>query len=292
MRKEDGIFRTLLESAAEGIVIVDVKGRIVMVNGKGEELFGFRQEELLGQAVEVLLPESRREVHRQHRADYLTDLRNRPMGIGLDLVGRRRDGGELPVEIALSHAGEGDEMLIMASVNDITQRKQWEEEKTRFMEDRIRELEETLSSLAEIARPPGAAVTARMMGVLPLREAASGAFAELSEAYGGIMDEALEKRMFKDEGNHQAPLEALAARLGFLGATPRDVVDLHSRVLKEKGRAVPAARLRGYVEEGHFLLVELIGYLATYYRNRAFSSKETGVRPHPGAPERGGKDGR
>jgi hypothetical protein len=70
------------------------------------------------------------------------------------------------------------------------------------------------------------------------------------------------------------------------------VVDLHSRVLKEKGRAVPAARLRGYVEEGHFLLVELIGYLATYYRNRAFSSKETGVRPHPGAPERGGKDGR
>jgi PAS domain S-box-containing protein len=125
---DDGIFRTLLESAAEGIVIVDREGRIVLLNGKAEELFGYRQKELSGQTVEILLPQSLRDIHRKHRDEYLAAPRNRPMGINLDLIARRKDGREFPVEIALSHAGEGDRMLIMASVNDISLRKKWEDE--------------------------------------------------------------------------------------------------------------------------------------------------------------------
>lgn len=292
MGKSDDIFRTLLESAAEGIVVVNREGEIVMVNGKAEELFGYRQEELLGKVVDVLLPETRREVHRAHRTEYLTNPRNRSMGMGLDLVARRKDGSEFPVEIALSHAGEGDDLLVMASVSDITRRKEWEEEKTQLLSERIRELEETLRALEGVARPPEAAVTARMMGILPLRDAESARFAELADDYGRIMDEALEVRIHKTDGSVDSAIEELAARLGYLKATPRDTVDLHSTALKEKSRAMPAARMRGYVEEGHFLLVELIGHLATYYRNRALSREERGAETGPGAPGKGGEDGR
>lgn len=291
MKKDNGIYRTLLESAAEGIVVVDVTGRIVMVNGKAGELFGYRQEELLGQSVEILLPESRREAHRAHRAEYLANPRNRSMGIGLDLVARRREGSEFPVEIALCHAGEGAEMLTMASVSDITRRKKWEEEKTRLMEERIRELEETFHTLEGMARPPEAAVTARIMGVLPLRETAPGEIAEMTETYCRIMDDALERRIHKSEGNLAEKLGDLASRLGFLNATPRDVVELHSAALKVKSHTGPAPRMRRYLDEGHFLLVELIGYLATYYHNRAFSHGE--VRLHFELPgKEGEEDGR
>lgn len=292
MTKSGDIFRTLLESSAEGIVVVDREGEIVMVNGKAEELFGYRQEELSGKVVDLLLPESRREVHRAHRAEYLATPRNRAMGLGLDLVARRKDGSEFPVEIALSHAGEGDEMLIMASVSDITRRKEWEKEKNQFMTQRIWELEETLRALEGITRPPEAAVTARMMGILPLREADPAHFAGLVEGYGRILDEALEMRIHKTGGNVDSAIGELAARLGFLKATPRDAVDLHSTALKEKSRALPAGRMRGYVEEGHFLLVELIGHLATYYRNRALSREDRGAGTGPGAPGKGGGDGR
>jgi PAS domain S-box-containing protein len=292
MNIDAGIYRKLMESAAEGIVVVDVEGRIVLVNRKAEELFDYGEEELLGQKVEILLPEARREAHRGHRAGYLASPRNRPMGIGLDLVGRRRDGSEFPVEIALSHAGEGAAMLVMASVNDITRRKQWEEEKARFMTERISELEDTLHTLEEMARPPEAAVTTRMMGILPLRESASGAFGEMVEVYGRIMDEALKRRVYKSEGTLAEDLRELGARLGFLKATPRDVVELHRSALREKSRGSAGSSMSAYLDEGHFLLVELIGHLAIYYRNRAYSSSSVGKSPGPGLPGKGGTDGR
>jgi len=264
-----------------------------MINGKAEELFGYSQAELLDQVVDILLPESRRESHKVHRAEYLANPRNRSMGIGLDLVARRSDGSEFPVEIALSHAGVGNEMLIMASVSDITQRKQWEKEKTGFMEARIRELEETLHAFEELAGNPESPVTARMMGIIPLRESAAEALKECIEAYGRIMDESLEQRFHKAAGSCTEKLELLASRLGFLKATPRDVIDLHRTVLKEKGRALPASMLRAYLDEGHFLLVGLIGYLATYYRNRAFSHRDSDLRQQPGFQGKGGEeDGR
>ena len=292
MRRDDSIFCTLLESAAEGIIVVDVTGRIVLVNGTAEKLFGYRQEELLGQLVETLLPESRRAVHQRYRAEYLVHPHNRSMGIGLELVGRRKDNSEFPVEIALSTAGEGGDMLVMASVSDITRRKRREETKARVLEARVRELEGTLHTLEELGGPQKAAVTERMMGILPLREAAAEIFDELAENYGRIMDEALERKVFKIKENFSETLAELGGRLGFLKATPRDLVDLHSKVLFEKSRGGSANRIRSYLDEGHFLLVELIGHLASYYRNRAFPEVKSGAKPSPTRPGKGAKDGR
>jgi len=117
-------FRGLLESAPDGVIIVDAAGLIQIVNRQTEVLFGYPRAELLGHPVEQLLPERFREQHLKHRAGYQSDPRTRPMGTNLELFGRRRDGLEFPVEISLSPMTTDDhETLIIANVRDVTARK-------------------------------------------------------------------------------------------------------------------------------------------------------------------------
>src|ERR1041384_2944030 len=94
--------RAILESASEGIVIVDARGVIVTVNAKAEGMFGYPRAELVGQRLELLLPDRLRDKHVDHRSGYMHDPRVRPMGTGLDLIARRKNGSEFPVEISLS----------------------------------------------------------------------------------------------------------------------------------------------------------------------------------------------
>jgi PAS domain S-box-containing protein len=127
LQKSETTARALLESASDGIVVVEADGRIVLVNAKVEEIFGYNREELLGQPVEILLPPWLFDVHTRHRADYLAHPHSRPMGLGLDLTGRRKDGTEFPVEVSLSFVETEEGLLIMGFIVDITQRKQAEE---------------------------------------------------------------------------------------------------------------------------------------------------------------------
>jgi PAS domain S-box-containing protein len=116
-------FASLLESAPDAVVIADSDGKIVLVNAQTEMLFGYEREELFGQPVEVLLPESVRQRHVAHRVGYLADPQTRPMGIGLSLAGRRKDRSEFPVDISLSAIQTGDTRLLAAFVRDITERQ-------------------------------------------------------------------------------------------------------------------------------------------------------------------------
>ncbi|MCC7354735.1 MAG: PAS domain S-box protein [Anaerolineae bacterium] len=127
-------YRSLLESASEGIVIVNGEGHIVLTNARVESLFGYKRKELLGQPIEILLPGYLRDAHAGHRAEYLTKPRNRPMGDGLDLVARRRDGTEFPVEVGLGFIKTDDEVLVMASITDIARRKRAETALQRYAE--------------------------------------------------------------------------------------------------------------------------------------------------------------
>jgi PAS domain S-box-containing protein len=127
LRESEEKFRTLLESAPEGIMIVDGDGHIVLVNVKAEEMFGYKQAELLGQPLEILLPDRFRNAHVRHRADYLSNPQSRPMGLGPDLVGQRKDGTEFPADIGLSFIETKDGILIMSFITDITEHKQIEE---------------------------------------------------------------------------------------------------------------------------------------------------------------------
>lgn len=128
-KKVDIPLEDLLDSAPDGFVVVDCSGTIVYVNRTAEELFGYGPGELAGMQLSVLIPERLREVHRQHRLDYQKDPRVRPMGLGLDLVGRCRDGSEIPIEISLSPLEKGEEVFFTAVVRDVQERQRLEQER-------------------------------------------------------------------------------------------------------------------------------------------------------------------
>ncbi|MBI5687994.1 MAG: PAS domain S-box protein [Verrucomicrobia bacterium] len=119
----EGLFRSLLEAAPDGMVIADERGTIVLVNGEAERMFGYPRAELIGQKVEVLVPQQFRGHHEAQREGYIHDPRTRPMGIGMELSGRRKDGTEFPVEISLSPLKTAQGVLVSAAVRDVTERR-------------------------------------------------------------------------------------------------------------------------------------------------------------------------
>jgi len=122
----DVTVRTLLESLAEGVVIIDTSGTILLVNAAAEEMFGYQKEEIIGRPHAMLIPEQLRKAHEEHETDYFDEPRIRPMGQLLELSGRRRDGSEFPVEISLGFIETINGVLVLALVSDMTLRKQFE----------------------------------------------------------------------------------------------------------------------------------------------------------------------
>jgi PAS domain S-box-containing protein len=122
-RKSEQLFRGLLESAPDAMVVVDERGRIQIVNSRTEQLFGYARQELIGSTVDDLVPQSLRAGHGAHRAKYFRDPQTRPMGQGLELMGRRSDGTEFPVDISLSPMPTDQGLLVIAAIRDVTERK-------------------------------------------------------------------------------------------------------------------------------------------------------------------------
>ena len=148
LRDSEALFRSFVEAAPEGIVICNRQGVITLVNAQAETLFGYRRDELIGQAVELLLPVAQRDGHRQHREQYATAPYQRPAAALPELPARRKDGSQFLAAIQLSAVPKQDELLVISLITDVTERN-WAEQALRASEVHLRELQQLLHTVIE-----------------------------------------------------------------------------------------------------------------------------------------------
>lgn len=145
-------FRQIFQSSVEAIIMVDKTGKILLANPVSERMFGFEAGGLVGLCIEDLLPEHLRKRHVVYRKDFNAHPEPRPMGMGRDLVARRKDGSEFPVAVSLSYTNVGNDLMVMAFISDMTERKRADEALKRSEEQLLvyaSELEKKVQSRTE-----------------------------------------------------------------------------------------------------------------------------------------------
>lgn len=244
--------------------------------GLGEAKFELSMVGTLAEALESL---------RSKRYDIVLLTLELPDSSGVETFARIH--GQAPYLPVLVLAASDDEFLAAQAVEQgaqdylvkqqigsplLTRSIRYAIERSRLLQQlaakRQREQQEReFSGIDRLSQPPGTSVTARMFSGGALRETAAEQFEMLVRRYMQVLDHALERRCFRIENNGADGLQDIADDLGFLRATPRDVVDVHSTALKKKVENVPWQKAQAYLQEGRLTVLELMGHLTAHYRN-------------------------
>jgi PAS domain S-box-containing protein len=150
LRSMNEMFTAFLEAASEGIGFVDTNGKIQNINKKIVEMFGYSQDELINQPVEILIPERYRKRHVDHRSGYIRNPFPRSMGTGLDISGKRKDGSEFPIDVGLSYINLGDGLQSMFFITDISRQKHYEDSLQQAHEELESKVNERTKELKQI----------------------------------------------------------------------------------------------------------------------------------------------
>lgn len=181
----------LLNSMPDGIVIVDAEGKIAAVNSQTEVLFGYSRQELIGQAVEVLIPSRFSRAHLKHRASFFAEPRVRPMGRDLELYGRRKSQTEFSAEISLSPLRTARGLYVTCAIRDVTERKRSEE--------RVKELNAELAEALRRAELLGTSSTLATNMAREIETALDALVRLLSQLERGTVDDQMKELIGKAE---------------------------------------------------------------------------------------------
>ncbi|MGH9467007.1 MAG: two-component system sensor histidine kinase NtrB [Terriglobales bacterium] len=184
LRESEAKFRILMESAPDPMLVFNAEGRITLANRRADEVFGTSPGGIEGTQVEALMPERFRAAHREHRGAYALQPRTRAMGAGLELFALRQDGSEFPVEISLSPMRLGAEVLVIASIRDISERKRTEANARRLQELELLQSEH-MATLGELAAGLAHEIKNPLAGIAAALEILAGEFGGQAE----VMDE-------------------------------------------------------------------------------------------------------
>ena len=229
------MFRELFETAPDAMIVVDREGRIVRANPQVQRLFGFSENELLGESIEKLMPERVRHIHHAHVSGYTNNPRVRPMGTGQELTGQKKSGQQFPVEIALSPIDTPDGRMFLASVRDVSETQRARQAIVRARYDacvaQIGQLALAAPNLdAAIASTPS--LIARALGVDAVAVLFRHGQLNRLQTRGavGIKYEALEAlswpMLFEQHGNDSFTSDTVAASLGFHACAIVPLIDL------------------------------------------------------------------
>jgi formate hydrogenlyase transcriptional activator len=157
IHRSEAQFRALFEFSPDAIIASDSEGRMTEVNARVETMFGYQRGELTGQSIDILVPERLRSTHPGRRKEYASAARVRPMGAGLELYGRRKDGSEFPADIMLGPVETAEGRVVLSVIRDLTEKRQ-AEEALRRSELQKRYLEEELNTEARFEEIIGESV--------------------------------------------------------------------------------------------------------------------------------------
>ncbi len=240
---DDVLAHSLIEAGPDALVLVGGDGRIVFVNTPCEALFGYTRRDLIGQPVEVLVPEAVRAQHRVDRAAFAEAPRSRAMGVGRALSGRKRDGTEFPVEVSLSSVRTPRGLFIAAAVRDVSER------------DRVRR------ALGELEERHRVAVDLAPIGMALI--SLDGRFLSANRSVcriTGYSREELASQTFKDI-THPQDLETEMALVAKLGRGEIERYQIPKRLIRKDGQIVQALASRSVVRDATGVPLYFVGQI-------------------------------